>query len=63
MRRSTRNGGIFSLLPLRSVGAKDVRGRLAHGLKSKGDASSLSSRRSAETDLILAGGDAVSNCD
>jgi hypothetical protein len=63
MRRPTRNGGIFSLLPLRSVGAKDVRGRLAHGVRSMVDASSLSSRWSAETDLILAMEVAVSNCD
>ena len=43
LRLSTRNGGMFSLFPLRSVGPRDVRARLAHGLKSTVDASSSSS--------------------
>ena len=49
------SGGIFSLFPLRSVSSRDVRGRLAHGPESIVDASSSSSRRSTEADLMLAG--------
>ena len=60
---STRNGGMFSLFPLRSVSTKDVRGRLAHGPESMVDASSSSSRRSTETDLMLAEEGEASNCD
>ena len=62
-RQSIRNGGMFSLFPLRSTGAIDVRGRLAHGLQSTVDASSSSSRRSWEMDLLLAGDGVGSTCD
>lgn len=63
-RLSMRNGGIFSLFPVRSAGAMDVRGRLAHGLQSTvDDASSSSLRRSWERDLLLAGDGVGSTCD
>ena len=57
------SGGIFSLFPLRSVSTRDVRGRLAEGPESIVDASSSSSRRSTETDLMLAGDGEASSCD
>lgn len=41
----------------------DVRGRLTHGLQSTVDASSSSSRRSWEKDLLLAGDGVGSTCD
>lgn len=59
----TVNGGIFSLFPLRSISTRDVRGRFAQGPESIVDASSSSSRRSTETDLMLAVEGEASSCD